>query len=118
MNNDAMKNENASERAVALVQEAIDVLRRAEHAPDSPVNTFLTAEMRRQLRRDAKRLREQKAQPRYRNLHSAEELADIYERAVQRDEIHEKANGISIESPLELEADSQGKRRPRSKRRW
>jgi hypothetical protein len=86
-----MKDEKASERAIALVHEAVDVLRRAECAPDSPVSTFLTAEMRRQSRRTAKRLREQKTQPRYRNLHSAEELAVIYERAVMRDEIHEKA---------------------------
>jgi hypothetical protein len=36
MKNDVMKNENASERAVALVQEALDVMRRTERAPDSP----------------------------------------------------------------------------------
>ncbi|MGA8808095.1 MAG: hypothetical protein WB973_09490 [Thermoanaerobaculia bacterium] len=86
-----MKDEKASERAIALVHEAVDVLRRAECAPDSPVSTFLTAEMRRKSRRAAGRLREQKAQPRYRNLHSAEELSVIYERTVRRDEIHEKA---------------------------
>ena len=102
MNNGVMKNENASERAVALVQEALDVLRRAERAPDSPVSTFLTAEMRRKLRRAAKRLREQKVQPRYRNLHSAEELAVAYERAVRRDEIHEKARRDLHRISLEL----------------
>jgi hypothetical protein len=102
MNNDVMKNENRSERAVALVQEAVDVLRRAEGAPDSPVSTFLTAEMRRKLRRAAKRLREQKAQPRYRNLHSAEELAVICERTVRRDEIHEKARRDLHRISLEL----------------
>jgi hypothetical protein len=74
------------------VHEAVDVLRRAERAPDSPVSTFLTAAMSRKSRRAARRLREQKAQPRYRNLHSAEELAGIYERTVRRDEIHEKAS--------------------------
>jgi hypothetical protein len=66
------------------------VLQRAEEAPDSPVNTFLTADMRRKYPRDAKRLREQKMQLRYKNLHSAEELADIYERIAQRDEILEQ----------------------------
>src|SRR5229473_5227798 len=85
-----MKNDNASERAVALVNEALDVLQRSEHAPDSPVNTFLKAKMRREFRRGAKRLRERKSQPRFRNLHTADELADIYERTVQRDEIIEK----------------------------
>jgi hypothetical protein len=91
LKNDVTKNESASERAVALVQEALDVLQRAEQAPDSPVNTFLTADMRRKYRRDAGRLREQRMQPRYNNLHSAEELADIYERTAQRDEILEQA---------------------------
>jgi len=86
MKNDTLKNDNASERAAALVLEAVDILQRAENAPDSPINTFLTADMRRRYRRAAKRLRE-KSQPRYTNLHSAEELAEIYERAIQRDEI-------------------------------
>ncbi len=39
--------------------------------------------MRRELRRGARRLRDH-AQPRYINLHSAEELADIYERTMER----------------------------------
>lgn len=85
-----MQNLKAPERAVALMHEALDVLQRAEQAPDSPVNTFLTAEKRRKLRRDAKRLRGQQVEPRYKNLHSADELADIYEHTVQRDEIIEK----------------------------
>ena len=85
-----MKTLNASQRAVALVNEALDVLQRAEHAPASPVNTFLTKEMRSKLRRAAKRLRQRKLQPRYKNLHSPEELAAIYEQTVQRDEILEK----------------------------
>jgi hypothetical protein len=88
-----MKNDNASpsERAVALMHEVLDVLQRVEHAPDSPVNTFLTKEKRRQLLRDAKRLRKRQVEPRHKNLHSADELADIYERTVQRDAIREQA---------------------------
>ncbi len=86
-----MKNENASERAAALVHEAVDVLQRADHAPASPVNTVLPAEQRRKLRRDAARLRQGKVQPRYGNLYTSEELADIYERTAQRDEILEQA---------------------------
>jgi hypothetical protein len=81
---------DASERAVALVQEGLDLLRLAEHAPVSPVTGFLSAKGRRALRRDAKRLREGKAEPRYKNLHSAEELADLYERTAERDEIFER----------------------------
>ena len=72
------------------MHEALDVLQRAEHAPDSPMSAFQTAEMRRTLRREAKRLREHQLEPRYKNLHNAEELADIYERTVRRDEIIEK----------------------------
>lgn len=86
-----MNDDNASERAVALVHQALDLLQRAEDAPASPVNTFLTAKRRRALRRAAARLRLGKAEPRYKNLHTAEELAAIYERTVQRDEILEQA---------------------------
>jgi hypothetical protein len=87
-----MKNDNASQRAVALVQEAVDVLQRAGSAPDSPVNTFNPAKERRELRRLAMRLRQRKAQPRYRNLHTSDELADICERTVERDEILERVS--------------------------
>jgi hypothetical protein len=54
------------------------------------VTAFLTAKKRRALRRDAARLRAGKAEPRYKNLHTAEELAALYERTVQRDEIFEQ----------------------------
>jgi hypothetical protein len=91
LKNDVTKNESASERAVALVHEYLDMMRRTERVPDSPVNTFLTREMRRQCRRAARLLREGKAEPRYKNLHSAEELAGIYERAAERDEIRDQA---------------------------
>jgi hypothetical protein len=93
MKTNVMKNDNASERATALVQEAIDVLQRAGNAPDSPVNSLLPAKERRQLRRAARRLREGKSQPRYRNLHTAEELAEVYERTVRRDDMIER--GVS-----------------------
>ena len=86
-----MKNSTASERALTLVHEVLDVLQRAERAPDSPMNTFLTGEMRRKYRRAARRLRRHESQPRYRNLHSAEELAEIYERTARRDEMIEQA---------------------------
>jgi hypothetical protein len=87
---DTMKDDNASERAAALINEAIDVLRRADHAPYSPVSTFMTARLRRELRRGARRLRRNQMQPRYSNLHTPEQLADIYERTAQRDEILEQ----------------------------
>jgi hypothetical protein len=86
-----MKNPTAPERALTLVHEVLDVLQRAERAPDSPVNTFLPGKMRRKYRRAARRLRRHESQPRYRNLHSPEELAEIYERTAQRDEMIEQA---------------------------
>jgi hypothetical protein len=85
-----MKNGNATERAAALMYEALDVLQRAGNAPTSPVNPLLPAKLRRKLRRSAERLRQKKTQPRYKNLHTAEELADIYERTARRDEILEQ----------------------------
>jgi hypothetical protein len=85
-----MNEDNPSERAVALVQQALEVLLRAETAPASPVTAFLTAKKRRALRREAARLRQGKAEPRYKNLHTAEDLAALYERTVQRDEMIEQ----------------------------
>ncbi len=84
------KHNDASERAVALVNQVLDVLQRAAHAPASPVNAFTPAKQRREFRRRAARLRAGKVQLRYRNLHTAEELADILERTVQRDEMLER----------------------------
>src|ERR1700686_1379996 len=85
-----MKNLTAPQRAVVLMHEALDVMLRVGQAPDSPVYAFVTKEKRRQLRRDAKRLRKQQTEPRYKNLHSAEDLADLYERTARRDEIREQ----------------------------
>ena len=87
-----MTNEEKAARAVALMNEAVDVMLRARTAPDSPVNKYSPPKLRRELRRDAARLREGKAEPRYKNLHTAEELADIYERTVQRDEMVERTS--------------------------
>jgi hypothetical protein len=85
-----MKNDDASARAVALMNQAIDALQRAQRAPDSPVPTYAPAKLRRELRREAARLRQGKTEPRYKNLHTAEGLADIYERTVRRDEMVEQ----------------------------
>src|SRR3954453_13236514 len=87
-----MKEDNASERAAALLQQILDVLQRAENAPDSPVNTFVPGKRRRLLRRGAERLRRGEAQPQYKNLFTAEQLADIYQQTILRDEIREQAD--------------------------
>jgi hypothetical protein len=86
-----MKNENASERVAALINETIAALQRIEDAPTSPVNGRLSADRRREHRRAAARLRRGQLEPRYRNLHTAEQLADIYEQTARRDEILEQA---------------------------
>jgi hypothetical protein len=86
-----MNDDNTSERAVALVHQALELLQRAETAPASPMNTFLTAKRRRALRRDAARLRLGKTEPRYKNLHTAGQLAAIYERTAERDEMFEQS---------------------------
>jgi hypothetical protein len=104
----AMKNHNASQLATALVQEAVDVLQRAGKAADSPVNTFQPAKERRELRRLAMRLRQRKAQPRYTNLHTSDELADICERTVQRDEILEEVREDFQRITRDLERVAEG----------
>jgi hypothetical protein len=87
---------------VALVNEAVDVMRRSERAPHSPLSASVSAEMRREYRRHAVRLRGQKVGPRYPNLHSAENLAGIYERTAARDEILEKVEKDFRRISLEL----------------
>lgn len=86
-----MNNDTASERAVELVLQALDVLHRADLAPSSPVNEFQPAKIRREIRRLAVRLRKGQALPRYANLFSAQKLATILERTAQRDETCERA---------------------------
>jgi hypothetical protein len=85
-----MRNQKASERAAALLHEMIDLLQRGEDVPDSPVDTFVPGKVRRRLRRGAELLRRGEAQPRYRNLFTAEQLADICERTARRDEIRQQ----------------------------
>src|SRR5689334_721948 len=98
-----MKKESKAERAVALVNAAIDAMRRAQTAPDSPVNKHTTVEERRELRRKAKRLRKGQLEPNHPNIHDAEQLAGIYERTAQRDDIFEKARLEFMRANRELE---------------
>jgi hypothetical protein len=87
-----MKDDNVSERVAALLYQLLDVLQRVENAPDSPVNTLVPGKERRLLRRGAEQLRRGEAQPKYKNLYTAGQLADIYEQTIRRDEIHEQAD--------------------------
>lgn len=78
------------ERAVALVMRVRELAEELERLPKAPIAAFLNREMRRQYRRFAARLRAGKVEPRYKNLFTAEQLADICEAACDRDERLEK----------------------------
>ena len=79
------------ERAFEILTRYRELLAEMERLPKVPIVAFLDAEMRRQYRRFAARLRAGKVEPRYRNLFTAEQLADICEAACARDEFLEKA---------------------------
>src|SRR5206468_12356564 len=87
----AMKHQERWERAVAILERGRDLVVEMERLPKAPIVAFLDAELRRQYRRFAARLRAGKVEPRYRDLFTAEELADICEQACDRDEFLEKA---------------------------
>jgi len=86
-----MKNQSKAERVVELFNVCIDALRRAETAPDSPMNWYTSVEERRELRRKAKRLRKGQLEPVHQNIHDGPQLADIYERTAQRDDAFDKS---------------------------
>ncbi|HEX7136696.1 MAG TPA: hypothetical protein VF219_02575 [Vicinamibacterales bacterium] len=98
-----MKKENKAQRAVALVNAAIDAMRRAQNAPDSPVNRYTSIEERRDLRRKARRLRKGQLKPIHENLHDGLELADIFEATAQRDDTLDEARTAFMQANLELE---------------
>ncbi|HEX7152698.1 MAG TPA: hypothetical protein VF618_14505 [Thermoanaerobaculia bacterium] len=87
-----MSNQKPSERIVELLNETIDVLMRGEAAPDSPIVDFVPSKTRRTMRRHAERLRRGEAQPRWKNLYTANQLAGILENTVKRDEIFQHIN--------------------------
>ena len=100
-----MKKESRAkaERAVALVNAAIDAMRRAQTAPDSPVNHYTSVPERSELRRKAKRLRKGQLQPTHQNIHTGEQLADIYDRTVQRDDVFDRERLNFMHANRELE---------------
>ncbi|HYK00650.1 MAG TPA: hypothetical protein VE974_02775 [Thermoanaerobaculia bacterium] len=110
-----MKNQNPSERIAELLHEVIDVFQRGESAPDSPVDTFVPAKTRRALRRGAERLRRGEAQPRYKNLFTAEQLAGILENTARRDEMRQQFHAEFLRLGREIarliEEDPEGTRK-------
>ena len=87
-----MEKKYASERTVAVIEEAIDALQRGSDAPESPIKKFHNQQERNELRRQAKRLRKGQLHPPYGNILSGPELADIFELTILRDEIIEAAH--------------------------
>lgn len=88
-----MKNEkNVFDQVVALLNETIDVLLRAERAPDSPVNHVTTTEERRLYLRHAERLRNGQAEVVFKNMYNRKQLVQILENTVERDKIRVKTN--------------------------
>ncbi|HEX9983576.1 MAG TPA: hypothetical protein VGF69_09945 [Thermoanaerobaculia bacterium] len=91
-----MSNQKPSERIVELLNETIDVLQRGERAPDSPISDFVPSKTRRSMRRHAERLRRGDAQPRWKNLYTAQQLAGILENTARRDEIRQQVEAEFI----------------------
>jgi hypothetical protein len=110
-----MSHQKPSERIAELLHEMIDVFERADHAPDSPVETFVPAKTRRALRRGAERLRRGEVQPRFKNLYTAEQLAGIFENTARRDEIRQQVHAeflrIGREIARLIEEDPEGTRK-------
>ncbi|HEV8435396.1 MAG TPA: hypothetical protein VGR95_18450 [Thermoanaerobaculia bacterium] len=86
-----MTHQQRWDRAVAVTARIRQIVAEIDQLPKVPITIFLNAEMRRQYRRFAARLRAGKIEPRYKNLFTAEQLADICEQACKRDEFLEKA---------------------------
>ncbi|HEX7137172.1 MAG TPA: hypothetical protein VF219_04980 [Vicinamibacterales bacterium] len=82
-----MKNQNACERVLALLNQTIELLIRSESAPDSPIQNVTTADQRREMRRLADRLLSGEADVRFKNLYTRKQLAEILLATVKRDQI-------------------------------
>jgi hypothetical protein len=109
-----MRNQKPPERVAELLHEMIGVFQRGETTPDSPVDTFVPSKTRRAMRRHAERLRRGEAQPRWKNLYTAEQLAGILENTVRRDEIRQQVQAefvrIGREIARLIEEDPEGTR--------
>lgn len=109
-----MSNQQTSERAAALLEEIIDLLVWDETAPHSPIDGYAAGKARRRMRRAAELLRRGEARPKYRNLFTAEQLADICERTAKRDEMRQKVKEELVRTGREMarliEEDPEGTR--------
>jgi hypothetical protein len=87
-------NQYPSERAAALFNALIAALKRIEEAPESPIAKYHSHAERRELRRRVIQLRRGQMSSRFGNVVSDAELADIYDRTVQRDQTVDDAGRV------------------------
>jgi hypothetical protein len=97
-----MRKQYPSDRTAELINAMLAAWERIENAPQSPLFTFLPVKARRQARRSAVQLRKGQLQPRHANHHTPEQLAELYERTSERDEILERESAAYVRAGREL----------------
>ncbi len=85
-----MRNQNVFDRAVALLNELVDVYLPVEKAPCFPLDQRTTGKDRRLYRRAADRLRRGKQEPVFKTLYTAEQLATLLEEIVRHDDLRDE----------------------------
>jgi hypothetical protein len=84
-----MKNNNVYERAIALLNEVLDIMKSIDEAPDRLFPDYLPGPERRLLKRRAERLRSGEARPRHENLFDNRNLARLFEDTVAANQLRE-----------------------------
>src|SRR5437763_15563563 len=85
-----MKNNKVYERAIALLEELLEIMERTDNAPPRLFSKYLPGKERRLLKRRADRLRKDTAKPRFENLFNGPGLAQLFEDTVAANELREK----------------------------
>src|SRR6059058_62160 len=87
-----MRKQYVIDRAAALLNELIDLYRRAEKAPHSPLEKLTTKKDRRLYRRAADRLRRGKQGVVFKGLYTPGQFATLLEDIVRHDEMREETS--------------------------
>lgn len=90
-----MKNKHVFDRAVALLNELVDLYLRASRVPYSPSDRVTTGKDRRLFRRAAERLRRGEQEPVFEGLYTAEQLADLMDQVVLQDDLRDETRETS-----------------------
>lgn len=85
-----MKSNKVYERAIALLNEMLDLMEQIENAPPRLFPDYLPGKERRLLKRRADRLRSGEARPAAENLFSGPKLARLFEDTIAANELREK----------------------------